>query len=196
MLWRRDSARNVSYCLPHGDYYPHQHSVDTPVLLLAQLESNCSTVWCGHSAKQVKLAFTGDLAPTVVCHDMWRTLLLPFLFRLARYKANMEIAQEDAESMMEQCARCVHTVHIQPHNYPPTSPPACPPTYQPTHDGTMRQVRAYYPYLPTYLTTQLPTYSTTYPPTFLLACPPTYQLPTHLPTYPPTYPHTAHPGQN
>ena len=26
-------ARNVSYCLPHGVYYPHQHSVDTPVCL-------------------------------------------------------------------------------------------------------------------------------------------------------------------
>ena len=25
------SARNVSYCLPHGVYYPHQHLVDTPI---------------------------------------------------------------------------------------------------------------------------------------------------------------------
>ena len=33
LLWRRASARNVSYCLPHGVYYPHQHSVDTPVCL-------------------------------------------------------------------------------------------------------------------------------------------------------------------
>ena len=30
---RRASTRNVSYCLPHGVYYPHQHSVDTPVCL-------------------------------------------------------------------------------------------------------------------------------------------------------------------
>ena len=27
---RRASARNVSYCLLHGVYYPHQHTVDTP----------------------------------------------------------------------------------------------------------------------------------------------------------------------
>ena len=28
---QRASTRNVSYCLPHGVHYPHQHSVDTPV---------------------------------------------------------------------------------------------------------------------------------------------------------------------
>ena len=33
LLWWRASARNVSYCLPHGVYYPNQHSVDTPVCL-------------------------------------------------------------------------------------------------------------------------------------------------------------------
>ena len=27
------ALRNVSYCLPHGVYYPHQHSVDTPLCL-------------------------------------------------------------------------------------------------------------------------------------------------------------------
>ena len=30
-LWRRASARNVSYFLPNGVYDPHQHSVNTPV---------------------------------------------------------------------------------------------------------------------------------------------------------------------
>ena len=32
-LWRRANDWNVTYCLLHGVYYPHQHSVDTPVCL-------------------------------------------------------------------------------------------------------------------------------------------------------------------
>ena len=32
-LWRRANDWNVSYCLLHGVFYPHQHSVDTPVCL-------------------------------------------------------------------------------------------------------------------------------------------------------------------
>ena len=30
---RRANTRNISYCLFHSVYYPHQHSVDTPVCL-------------------------------------------------------------------------------------------------------------------------------------------------------------------
>ena len=33
MRWLRVGTRNVSYCLLHSVYYPHQHSVDSPVCL-------------------------------------------------------------------------------------------------------------------------------------------------------------------
>ena len=29
--WQRANARNIGHCLFYGAYYPHQHSVDTPV---------------------------------------------------------------------------------------------------------------------------------------------------------------------
>ena len=53
LLWQRASARNVSYCFPHSIYYPHQHSVDTPVCpidILTRIEDAQWSCWAWKSS--------------------------------------------------------------------------------------------------------------------------------------------------
>ena len=42
---QRANARNFSYCLFHGVYCPHQHSVDTPVCLPPCRRSYSQAIW-------------------------------------------------------------------------------------------------------------------------------------------------------
>ena len=56
-------ARNVSYCLLHGVYYPHQHSVDTPVYLKRPWRVFPSHRELAQSSKRLALPFH-DMMPS------------------------------------------------------------------------------------------------------------------------------------
>ena len=104
LLWRRASARNVSYCLPHGVYYPHRHSVDTPVCLpqcrrsyLVLLKAGI-TLFVSHEAQ-----FTG----IVCCCN-----LLPFIVMLSRYASDFPSVSSPGQVFPTRYLRCPSAVTV------------------------------------------------------------------------------------